>query len=141
MRLFLEREAELERQMDHMLKLIDLAYGETHPLELEQQLQKLIGLWRACLVLRDRIVYSPASCAEDRSRALMAATCRERMDILAEEVEDYARSWSSSALIATAMPRFRATAAVMIAAIAARLDGERRLLGERDYAVPQRMVA
>jgi hypothetical protein len=63
------------------------------------------------------------------------------MDILAEEVEDYARSWSSSALIATAMPRFRATAAVMIAAIAARLDGERRLLGESDYAVPQRMVA
>ena len=141
MRLFLEREAELERQMDHMLKLIDLAFGETSALELEQQLQKLVGLWRACLVLRDHIVYSPASDGDDRSRALMAAACRERMDVLAEEVEDYARSWSSSALIATAKPRFRATAAVMVAAIAARLDGERRLLGERDYGIPERMVA
>ncbi|MGI8931754.1 MAG: hypothetical protein ACR2FK_05165 [Sphingomicrobium sp.] len=141
MRLFLEREIELERQMDHMLKLIDLSFGEPTALELEQQLQRLLGLWRACLVLRDHMVYGPAKTGSDPSRALMADACQQRMDILADEVEDYARSWSSSALISTATPRFRATMAVLIAGIAARLDGERRLLGERDYGPAARMVA
>jgi len=141
MRLFLEREADLERQIAHMLDMVDHTLGTPTPLEFEQQLQRLVGLWRACFVLRDRMVYGPARAGGDRSRAIMAAACEQRMEVLANEVEDYARSWSSSALIATAMPRFRATIVVLLAAIAARLDGERRLLGERDYGPPRRMVA
>jgi len=141
MKLLLEREAELERQMEKMLALVDLAFGDATALELEQQLQRLVGLWRACFVLRDRMVYGPAKASSDRSRAIIAVACQQRMEVLANEVEDYARSWSSSALIALAMPRFRATVVVMVAAIAARLDGERRLLGERDTGPPARMVA
>ena len=52
------------------------------------------------------------------------------MAALADQVEDFARRWSSSALIASAFPRFRSTAVVLVAAMAARLEGDRRLLGE-----------
>ena len=135
------REAELERQMARMLKLIDHVSGSSDALELELQFNRLIGQWRATFVVRDRIVYGPARAGSDRARAIIAAACQQRMDALADEVEDFARCWSSSALIATAFARFRATALVLVAAMATRLDGERRLLGEREVEAPTRLVA
>jgi hypothetical protein len=137
------REAELECQMARMLELIDHVTGSASALELELQLHRVVGLWRAAFVLRDRLVYQPVSAGSDGPRAIIAAACRQRMEVLAAEVEEFARCWSSSALISTALPRFRATAVVLVAAMAARLDSERRLLGARDDSAlePPRMVA
>ena len=134
------REEELERQMVWMTELIDHETGEACALELELQLSRVVGQWRAMLVLRDRLVYRPAVKHPDGARATMAAACQQRMDALAEQVEEFARRWSSSALITTAFPSFRATALVLLAAMTARLDRERRLLGDL-VAEPARLVA
>ena len=137
------REAELERQLAQMLDLINQATGSPRALEFELQLHRVVGLWRAAFVLRDRLVYQPIAAGGDHSRAIFAAACRQRMEVLADEVEEFARCWSSSALISIALPRFRATASALIAAIACRLDSERRLLPPRhgEPPVQPRMVA
>ena len=134
------REEELERQMTWLVELIDHSSGDARALDLELQLSRVVGQWRAMLVLRDKLVYRPAAKHSDRDRATMAAACQQRMEALAEQVEEFARRWSSSALIATAFPNFRATALVLVAAMTARLDRERRLLGEPP-AEPARLVA
>ena len=134
------RETELERQMARMLELIDHVSGSANALELELQLHRMVGQWRAIFVVRERIVYGPARAGGDRSRAIIAAACQQRMEALADEVDEFARCWSSSALISTAFARFRATALVLVGAMATRLDGERRLLGKRDEE-PRRLVA
>ena len=134
------REAELERQMARMLVLIDLFPGEATALGLELQLNRVIGHWRATLVLRDQFVYRPAAKDADRGRAALATACQQRMEALAEQVEEFARRWSSSALITTAFPSFRATALVLLAAMTARLERERCLLGETTTE-PARLVA
>ena len=134
------REAELERQLTWLIDLIDQASGAECALELELQLSRVIGQWRAMLVLRDKLVYRPAAKHADRARATMAAACQQRMEALADQVEEFARRWSSSALIASALPIFRATALVLVAAMTARLERERRLLGET-VVEPGRMVA
>lgn len=126
--------------MTWMIELIDHSSGDACALELELQLSRVVGQWRAMLVLRDKLVYRPAAEHHDRNRAAMAAACQQRMDALADQVEDYARRWSSSALIATALPIFRTTALILLAAMTARLDRERRLLGETGLK-PARMVA
>lgn len=137
------READLERQLALMLDLIDQATGSTRALELELQLHRVVGLWRATFVLRDRLVYQPIAAGNDRPRAIFVAACRQRMDVLADEVEEFARCWSSSALISIALPRFRASASALVVAIACRLDSERRLLPARhgEPPVQPRMVA
>ena len=135
-----EREAELECQMARLCLLVDLYPGDVTALDIELQLSRVIGQWRATLVLRDQFVYRPAAKNPDRARATMAVACQQRMEALAEQVEHFARRWSSSALIATAFPSFRATALVMVAAISARFARERRLLGDGEVE-PVRMVA
>ena len=134
------REEELDRQIVWMTELIDQGAGASGAFELELQLSRVVGQWRAMLVLRDRLVYRPAASHRDRDRATMAAACEQRMEALAEQVEEFARRWSSSALIATAFPSFRATALVLLAAMTARLERERRLLGET-VDEPTRLVA
>ena len=110
------REEELERQMTWLVELIDHSSGDACALDLELQLSRVVGQWRAMLVLRDKLVYRPAVKHSDRDRATMAAACQQRMEALAEQVEEFARRWSSSALIATAFPNFRLTALVLLAA-------------------------
>lgn len=137
------REAELERRLALMLDLIDQATGSTRALELELQLHRVVGLWRATFVLRDRLVYQPIAAGGDHPRANLASACRQRMEVLADEVEEFARCWSSSALISIALPRFRASASALVAAIACRLDSDRRLLAphQGEPPVQTRMVA
>ena len=132
------READYAQQMAALLEMIDSAPAEASAIAVQRQFQRVVGRWRVMLVLRDTLVYLPVMTGADRSRAMAAAACRRRIEALAEEVEDFARSWSSSALIATAFPRFRAGLLVLAAAIAWCLDGERRALGDGD---PMRLVA
>ncbi len=131
-------EADFARQMAALLKMVDSSPCEASAVELQRQFHRVVGRWRAMFVLRDALIYLPIMTGGDQPRAIAAASCRRRIEALAEEVEDFARSWSSSALIATAFPRFRASLLILAAAIAWCLDGERRALADGD---PLRLVA
>lgn len=122
-------EDELEQQVARLLDLANSYSGPPAAYGLNLQLTRLIGCWRRLLMWRDRLVYRPLASSDDDEMIALGLRCHDRMLVLGERIEGFAIRWSSSVLIATEFPRFRAEIIALTAAMQTRFDGDRALLG------------
>ena len=128
------QEARIESQLGRLRNLIDRYSGTSDALPLTVQLNRFIGVWRGVIVARDRLVYRPRAISTERCEVLMARTCGERMNKVAERVEAYGQRWSSSAVIASDFALFRRQSAALMAAIEAHFNCDRSLLNRGPIA-------
>ena len=132
------QEARIEGELARLRKLIESHPAASDCLPLAVQLLRTVGAWRRVLVARERFVYFPRLTSLDGSEALMASTCREQMQAVAERVESYAQRWSSSAVIARDFDTFRNQSIALMVAIETHFECDRALLGD---ASPRRLAA
>ena len=92
------------------------------------QLTKLVGLLRIHLIHEDVDLYPALSALEDGNVGKLAQSYSQEMGGLALELEQFARHWASSAVIAIDFDEFRAAAHDFLLTLAVRIEREDRYL-------------
>lgn len=113
---------------EHLLDLIDAYRCEADALPIAVQITKLIGLLRVHLAQEDVQLYPELVASGDREIAKMALAYVAEMGGLAHELEQFARRWSSSAVIATDFADFAEAARELVLQLAFRIERENRYL-------------
>ena len=110
-----------------MLRLVNLVegfQGSEQAMPITVQLAKLAHLLRLHLATEDEWFYPAMMASGEPLAELLAASYRAEVDGIAEEVEDFLRRWSSSAVIEIDFIRFRAGLLALLGKIEERIGRE-----------------
>ncbi len=92
------------------------------------QLNKLVGLLRIHFAHEDVGLYPALTALKGKRVAKLARSYSDEMGGLALEIEQFARNWASSAVIAIDFDEFRGEAHALLLALAVRIEREDRYL-------------
>lgn len=110
-----------------MLRLVNLVegfQGAEQAMPITVQLSKLAHLLRLHLATEDEWFYPAMMASGEPLAELVAASYREEVGGIAEEVEDFLRRWNSSAVIEIGFVRFRVGLLALLAKIQERIGRE-----------------
>lgn len=121
---------------DHLVDLIDLYRCDADALPIAVQFHKLIGLLRVHLAQEDVQLYPGLMASGDSETSRLALSYVTEMGGLSDELEEFARRWSSSAVIAGDFEEFAEHARELILQLVFRIERENRHL----YPLAERCV-
>ena len=113
---------------DRLVDLIDNYRCAADALPITLQFNKLVGLMRVHLSQEDVQLYPELMASGDQQTSKLALSYVAEMGDLANELERFARRWSSSALVAGDFAEFAENARLLILHLAFRIERENRHL-------------
>ena len=121
---------------ERLLGMVDDYRGPADALPIALQVGRLVGLLRVHLAQEDVQLYPKLIASGDREIAKLALAYVAEMGGLANELELFARHWSSSAVIAAGFADFAEAARDLVLQLAFRIERENRHL----YPLAERPV-
>ena len=113
---------------DNLIELIDDYQCEADALLIAFQFNKLTGVLRVHLAQEDVQLYPRLIASDDPKTAKLALTYVSEMGDLANQLEVYARRWSSSTVIATGFANFAEATRELVLQLAFRIERENQHL-------------
>ena len=111
-----------------IMSLISSYRDEYDAIPIARLIGKLNVLLRVHLAYEDTVLYPLMMRSGDGRAAVMAFQFSEEMGSIAPEFEDFVRRWSGPTIIAAMFDTFREEAALLLAALGARIERENDLL-------------